>query len=251
MSLDKLLLAFSVFDKDVLRNKVEIKSPLFKKFYPHENSSRAYVLLAPWHANPAAFNGLKNKIIKSGFSCLIYNFIPDILSPDVDGTSKYFEIIAEKIKGNLNGLQNQYGIKQFVLVGFSLSCVTVSMVASFNKAVEGIIFVVPGSSLARSLWSGLRTVNIKRVMEKNKVTLPYLEDKWENLAPKKYAEGFKDKRVKIILSQSDVIIPYSSGKDFADAVKRFVPETVIKENRYLGHYGTIWNFCLISKDVLL
>ena len=251
MSLDKLFLAFSIFDKDILQDKVEIKNPLFKRFYIYKNSSRAYVLLAPWHANPFAFYALKNKILKSGFSCVLYNFIPDILSPDVGGTRQYFEIIAEQIKEDLREFQTRYKISRFVLVGFSLSCVTASMVASFNKVVEGVVFVVPGSSLAKSLWSGLRTVNIRRVMEKSKATLLYLERGWENLAPKKYAEGFKDKRVKIILSQSDVIIPYSLGREFADAVKEFVPTAVIEENRYLGHYGTILKFCFVSKEVLI
>ena len=202
MSLDKILILFSMFDKDVLKDKVEFKNPLSKKIFICKNSSKAYVLLSPWHADKSTFYFLKNKIIKAGFSCILYSFIPDILSPDVEGTRKYFEDIEKKIKNDLVEFKKQHNIKSFVVVGFSLSCVTASMVSSSNELVDGVIFIAPGITLTEPMWYGLRTKNIRKIMEKNGVTPVCLKNQWDNLAPGKYVQGFKNKQVKILLSHS-------------------------------------------------
>ncbi|MFA6135827.1 MAG: hypothetical protein WC705_00455 [Candidatus Paceibacterota bacterium] len=249
MNLDKLLLIFSAFDKDVLKNKVGFKNPLFKKEYFCDNSSEAYILLGPWHANSQTFYLLRDKIINSGYSYIQYDFIPDILSPDIKGTKKYFEYISENIKKDIEEINKKHKIDKFIVMGFSLSCVTASMISGSNKLVKGVILVAPGNTLAEPMWYGLRTASIRKVMEKNKIDLPYLKEQWENLAPEKYAPGLKGKKVKIILSQSDLIIPYSFGKELAQKVKKYVPNIVVKENKHLGHYGTIINFCFISKDI--
>jgi len=250
MHLDKLFLASSILDKDILQDKVEFKKPLSSKdFYFCKGSSLSYVLLAPWHANPLAFFFLRRKIIKSGFSCLCYRFIPDILSPDVERTVSYFESISDTIKKDLEEIKDKYKLDKFIVMGFSLSSVTASMVSGSNDLVNGVILVVPGITLAESMWSGLRTRKIRRIMEKNGITLASLKDKWENLAPGKYAEGLRNKKVKIVLSKSDMIVPYIFGKELVDKVKEFVPGLVVETNKHLGHYLTMINYCLFSKNI--
>ena len=175
MHLDKLLLVSSIFDKDVLEDKIiKFKNPLSKKIFFCKNSSKAYILLSPWHANKSTFYFLKNKILESGFSCILYSFIPDILSPDVEGTRKYFEDIEKKIKNDLVEFQKQHNIKSFVVIGFSLSCVTASMVSGSNELVDGVIFIAPGITLAESMWYGLRTKNIRKIMENMEISHQFL-----------------------------------------------------------------------------
>lgn len=251
MNWDRLLLPFSYFDRDILKSKVEFKNPLSKNFYHSPKASKAYVLLGPWHSSTYLFHPLKNEILDSKFSCLQYNFIPDILSPDVEGTIKYFEAISQNIRNDMEEICDRHGIKDFVVLGCSLSSVTASMVSSNNGLVKEVVFVGPANSLAKAMWNGLRTANIRRVMEKNGVTLPYLERRWENLAPQKYSKGFKGKRVKFVLSQSDIIVPYPLGKEFADGVKQYASEVIVKENKNLGHYLTIIKFCFMPDGFLL
>lgn len=164
----------------------------------------------------------------------------------LDPTLKLYLRISKK---DLEKLSKENGIDRFVMVGLSLSCVFAMMISNHNKLISDIILVAPGNSLSESLWSGLRTVRVKRAMRRNGVTLKFLKKYWLELAPEHYVEGVKDKKIKIILSKHDLIIPYRFGKKLADEIKGIIPDAEVIENKFFGHYGTIVSF-LISKKHL-
>ena len=173
-----------------------------------------------------------------------YNLISDILSPDIEATRAYFEIVSQNIKKDLEKISKEKGIERFVMVGLSLSCVFAMMISNNNKLISDIILVAPGNSLSKSLWSGLRTVRVKKAMKKNGVTLKLLKKYWLELDPEHYVNGVKDKKIKIILAKKDLIIPYRFGKRLANELKEVVPDVEVIENKSLGHYGTIISFLL-------
>jgi len=254
MNLDKLFVFLDTrfSDKDNLKKKVKVKEPISKKtFYYAKNATTTYILLSPWHSVPFLFSLIKKKLAKSGFSYVQYDFSPNILTPDVDSTEQYFDKIREEIGNDIKNFTEKYNTEHFVIIGLSLSCVIASMISGLSSKINGLILVVPGNSLAKSLWRGLRTEKIKDVIREEGVSLTELEKDWKKLAPEQYINNFKNKKIKILISKSDNIIPYHLGKKFADEVEKVVSKVIVRENRFLGHYGTVFNFCLISKDIII
>jgi len=250
MNLDKIFATWSsLFHKENLSGEVELQSPFSGSVFYDKGSKIGYILIAPWHAGSHIFSLIKRRIRQEGEAYIQYNLIPDILSLDVKTTRKYFEAINRNIREDLEKIHKENGIEKFIIVGLSLSCVFAMMIANENTLVTDVILVAPGSTLAESMWTGLRTEKIKRVMKRNGMTLGHLKKYWAELAPESYIRGIKDKKVTILLSKSDNIIPYRFGKRFAEEVKKEIPDVEIKENNMLGHYGTMIYFCLFSKNI--
>jgi len=253
MNFDKLFISLNdAYHKDNLNKKKESKKIISKKtFYHAKNSKTTYLLLSPWHSVSFLFYPIKRKLQKMGFSYVQYDFSPDILTPSINSTEKYFEDIRKDIGADITMLSEKHDAKSFVVIGLSLSCVIASMISGISPKIQALILVVPGSSLAESLWSGIRTLKIKNEIEKRGVSLAELEKDWKDLAPENYIRNFKNKRVRIYISESDRIIPYNFGKKFEEEIREIIPDVQVRENKNLGHYGTILHFCLVSKDVII
>jgi len=254
MNLDKILLFLGLgnVDKDNLNENVRIGNPIMRKDSYHARGSRTmYLLLPPWHPTRFIFHPIKRKLRKLGFSYIRYEFCPDMLTPDICSTEEYFKLVKEVLREDMAHYAEKHEIERFVLLGMSLSCVTASMASDVSPRITGLILVAPSHSLSRALWHGMRTVNIKNAMKKEGISLTELEKDWEDLDPEKYVPHFKNKKVRILLSKSDTIVPYAQGKKFANEVKRMVPDADVRENRFLGHYGTILHFCFVSKKIEL
>lgn len=212
-------------------------------------SKKAFVILDPWHINPALFYFVERKIIKFGASYVHYSFAPDILTADVELTKRRFETFSDQIRDEIDEFSEQNSIAQVTIIGVSLSCVTASMIASENPLVNDLIMVVPGHSLADSMWHGLRTRNLKEAIEARGIGLAELQRQWEKLAPEFYLPKLKDKKVKIIISRSDRIIPASFGKRYSEVARKIIPSVTVIKNRWLGHYASILHYCYFSKDI--
>jgi len=214
-----------------------------KKFF-FGGRDRLYVIVPPWRASfdtpPMRF--LKEKILKTKCSCLVYEFPIDILSTDVLRTKKYFKIIQKKIKANISKIKKKYKFKEIVLVGISLGNVHALMVANDNEDVDGLCLVVPGDSLAYCLWNGVATVDLQKGIEQRKINLDKLEKIWQDLAPKNNIDRLEGKDIEVYLSRSDKVIPYESGDRLVkDMEKRGLSIKVFK-NKKLGHYLTALKF---------
>ena len=193
MNIDKIVSWSSLFDKDVLDSEVEMQNPFSGSvFYGHGNKT-AYILMAPWHSGSYVFSSIKRKIRKIGGAYVQYNLIPDILSPDVEATRSYFEIVNQNVRKDLLKLHRENGVDNFIMVGMSLGCVFAMMVSDQNPLIKKLILVVPGNSLAESLWGGIRTIKIKRMMKKRGLTLTKLKKYWNDLSPENYISHVKDK----------------------------------------------------------
>lgn len=83
------------------------------------------------------------------------------------------------------------------------------------------------------------------------ISLKNLRMQWNELAPENYVRYLKDKKVRIILSESDKVIPYHLGRKFTDEILAVSSNVEVKENRFLGHYGTVLSFCFLSRDILI
>jgi len=54
-------------------------------------------------------------------------------------------------------------------------------------------------------------------------------------------KNLKGKTVYVYLSRADKVIPYRTGKKLVEKMQENDINVILKENRYLGHYGTIIN----------
>ncbi len=217
--------------------------------YVNAGSEKVYVILDPWHINPALFYFVEQKIKKSGLSFIHYSFAPEILTAGVELTLQRFKTFSLQIRNEIMEFCKQNAITQVTLIGISLSCVTASLIASGNPLISELIMVVPGHSLADSMWNGLRTCHLRQTMEVQGITLTQLQKKWEALAPELYLPNLKSKKMKIIISRTDRIIPAAYGKRYAEAARKTIPSLSVIENRWLGHYASILHYCYISKDI--
>jgi hypothetical protein len=249
MNLDNILSWSSLFDQDNLNREVELQNPFSGSIFYNNGNKVIYVLISPWHSGSYIFTLLKRKIKRLGHGFVQYNLIPEILSPDVEATIAYFEIINQNIRKDLQKIYKETGATRFIIVGLSLSCVFASMIADNNDLITDIILVAPGNTLADSLWSGIRTAKIKKIIKKDGVTLKNLKKYWSELAPEKHIAGMKDKNVKIILSKTDKVIPYRFGRKLAEEAKKVIHKIKVVQNSGLGHYGTIIRFCFFSKEI--
>jgi len=250
MNLDTTIsLWSSLFDRDNLSTEVELQNPFSGSVFYNHGSKVAYILIAPWHSGSYIFSRIKRKIRKSGQAYVQYNLISDILSPDVEATRSYFEIVNQNIRKDIRKIHKESGVDKFIIVGLSLSCVLASMIASKNDLITDVTLVVPGNTLSEPFWKGLRTTRLKKIMQRDHITLGLLKKYWLDLAPEEYIEGIRDKRVKIFISKNDRIIPYRFGKKLADEARKSIPGVKVHTNSILGHYGTVISCCLFPGKI--
>jgi len=58
-----------------------------------------------------------------------------------------------------------------------------------------------------------------------------------------------DKKMKIIISRTDQIIPAQYGKRYAEAAGKIIPSVAVIENRWFGHYASILDYCYHLKVI--
>ncbi len=218
------------------------------KWHKKSDSDTLYVIVPPWRGSKDYFKNIRHEILEEKKASIIqYDFSSKILSEDVEGTVKYFHFVADTLSTEINSLVNEYKFKNVVILGISLGAVSASMIAGCNENIKKIILVLPGASLAESLWNGERTQNLRNSLVEKGVTLEQLKKAWQLLAPEEYVEEFKGKEVVIHLSKADKIIPYSLGKRLVDKIRNTGTEVTLIENSFLGHYLTVLKFFLFPK----
>lgn len=244
MSIDSIIVKlFS--DNDNLNTQVVIKENIVRSNFVHTESLTAlYVILSPWHNMGNFLNVLQARIKKSGLSYVEYKIDPDVLSPDYAATLEYFKKIDDIVVSEIKTLKKKFNFSKIKLIGISLSCVCATMIANHSSEVDELSLVVPGSSLAEPFWEGIRTRNLKRIIEKRGGSLAFLKKYWSELAPENNLSGLASTKIKVYLSESDVVIPYFFGKRLAEEMKKLNLNPEVSVNKFLGHYLTIAKFCL-------
>ena len=198
----------------------------------------------PWHVNPGLFRFVEKKIIHSGCLYVHYSFASEILTADLELTLLRIETFSRQIWDEVDGFGKQNAITHITVIGVSFSCVTAGLIANNNPLGTELIIVVLGHSLADSMWYGLRTRNLKETMGARGIGLAQLQKQWEKLAPEYYLPKLKDKKIKIIISNADRIIPAPYGRRHADKARKIISSLAMVENRWLGHYASILHYAI-------
>ena len=161
-------------------------------------------------------------------------------------TVEMYKYVGKVIFERLTELTKQEEYKEVQLVGMSLGCMGAPMTAKTYKDFDHVTLVCPGSSLAKSLWYGERTQDLKATFEKNGMTIERLVKDWHDIEPENNLDAFVGKKVKIIVSKKDTSIPTVYQKEYVAAAKAAGVNPKVKKSIF-GHYGAIIRFCLFGK----
>ncbi|MBU4536780.1 prolyl oligopeptidase family serine peptidase [Patescibacteria group bacterium] len=213
-----------------------------QEFYHYPESKVLWVIVPSWGEEIDLASTLKEVIIEKKSSFLRYKFPKGILSDDYNLTAKYFNEINDLIISDIKELKDEYNFSEINIIGASIGTSnTFTIVNKESDLFNKMVVIVPGNSLAKSMWNGILTSHLRKSYEAQAITLEVLEDKWKDFAPQNNLDNLKGKDIYIRLSKSDKIIPYSCGSEL---VKKMEEKGIIfklQENSFLGHYGTIYN----------
>ena len=206
-------------------------------FLENPDSHKVAVVFPHWHANAKSVGALTSRFVKSGYTVLGYQFHDRIMEPNVDRVVKSFSKIRDTILCDIAELDHS----EVHLVWLSLNNVAMAMVAGEGVRFSKATFVLAGSDLARAMWAGAKTQNIRLRLEEQGVTEEDLALAWEGLAPGKYAGAFAGKEVRAIYSGVDRIVPASFQHEMIGLLES--KARIGKIHSRLGHAANITKFC--------
>jgi len=209
-------------------------------------SNKLCVLLPPWHIVTPLWNHLQERLIKRGYSLLIYEASEDILSADGKHIQTKFKEIKDKAVKDIHDLQKQHTFKTIDVVGLSLGTCSALYVAISGITINNLVLVCPSEDLAEGIWTGIHTQKIRAQLEKDKKTLDDFRAEMKVMTMRRdYKMNVKN--VEILVSDADKVIPYNLGLDLAKSLQAKGISTKVRRYRHRGHYATVILFCLFGK----
>ena len=167
------------------------------------------ILIPPWRV-PQYFFYLIEKKIPDNFGYISYFYPEEILNSDPYLTKKYFFNFINRIISDLKALNN-IKPRAFYIYGQSLGALF-GMIIADRININKLVLIAPGNNLAECFWSGNKTQHLRRLMEKNHITLVKLKNLWRKISPDNY---FKNKATKskyfVQIAKKDHVIPYQNG----------------------------------------
>jgi len=233
-----------------LHNKVILKKYIKEDFTYYSDSKVLCVLCPPWHLSGFATTIVRKTLKRYKYSYLTYDIDPDVLSPDLVSTKKYFKGIITKILSDIDRLDKKYKFIDIHIVGFSLGALYAINVANKNKKISKVILVTMGNSLAECLYDGVSTVDLKDKLLENGITMKKFNNIMKEFNPEENISGLKNKEVRILMSRSDQVIKYKYGLKQVQKMRQLGinPEVLVNQNQ--GHYGTNLKFLLHPRNYL-
>lgn len=222
-----------------------------KSFSHAPDATHLKIVFSGWGDGvPFVTRLLLRKLNKKGFATLAYGFPREILAGQAKEVPSIFSFIQKTVQEDIDQLTDVYHFETIEVIGFSLGAVLASMVANGNEKINTVSLIVPGSSLAGSLWDGIRTQGLRKKYEKEGYTKTSLENLWQSLAPEENISHFEKKHVFIALSRADKVIPFMYGKNLIEVLSGKYSLLYVEENNNLGHYLTIGKYHFLSGKLM-
>ncbi len=242
---DKVFILYAKLKKDEIDTSYRVENAIVSKTHLNANATKLAVIFPPWHGVRFVTNILAKRLIKRGWSVLLYEFNPQILMPSEDRVLRSFEYIQKSVASDLTMLKAKHNYTSIRLIGLSLGGVALAMTAALFHDFQDAVFVVAGDDLALCMWYGQRTYNLRKSFEKEDTHIRKLDHDWQELSPKNYTTAFAYKHVKMILSRTDTIIPASHQEKFRRAIKKADSDVTFRYS-FLGHYLSVVKYCLMG-----
>jgi len=224
---------------------------IHKKFEINKHSSTLKILLPPrGDGDQLVPRILMRRLRKKGYSCLAYFFPKHLLLTDAKKTAEVYDFIRNYVRADIAKIQEKHHYKRIDIIAPSLGVVSACLIANDNRDISNLFLIVPGSCLAKSLWNGIRTQKLRKIYERQNINQEKLKQLWARLELENNVKALGNAKIWIAISRSDKVVPYQYGKEFGEQLKKFYPDTLIRENRYLGHYLTVAKYYLFSQELL-
>jgi len=239
--LDDILVISGQLHRPIFDDKYAADQAITKATLLHNKSKKLVVVFLPWHMPVWYENHLKTMLAALNQSVLIYHFNESIIADEPQSVISSFEFIALSIASDINELRALYNFTHIDLLGISLGnvalCITAEKLEHFNR----VIMIVPGDSLASSLWAGWRTRRLRKKFERAGVTLERLQSEWAILAPSSHINAIRGHKIEIILAKRDRFIPYPLGRRLVSDFVAAHAKVVFVESPF-GHAATILSY---------
>ena len=185
----------------------------------NKKSKKVLIILPQWMGRSWLYSKLIKKL-KNKYTLVIYQLPNDLLNENPHKVLKKFLEAKEDIIKTVHHLKSK-GIKEFSILGTSLSTALVFMVINADKSFRKIIVGFPGSYLSKSFWESnqLLVNHIRKKMETNGTNLIKLSEYWKPLEPINNIKNIKDRKLYIYLAKNDRITPYKYGLELLDKMK--------------------------------
>ena len=214
-----------------------------KEFTHYPGNNKLIIVIPPWHCERLWWWILKRQTKKFGYSTLIFDIAENVLCDSPKNVVKRFKEGAKTIAEEINLVTEKEIFQDIFIVGMSIGSVTTILTLREKlPKIKKVVLLAPGDSLAECFWGSARTQKLKKQLEDEAFSFDKLKKAWEKISPIQNLEGLENRRVEIELSEADLNIPYSNGKNLVKKMKSFGLKPKVKINRWLGHYLTILKF---------
>ncbi len=239
MSIDYIISRFSSDSLSKNGLTPENLSQRIKKDFLHiQGSDTLYVMLPSWSGTLELLAPTKKFVTESRKSYLAYQFPVEILSDDYQLTKDCFDLINQLVRTEIADLKNKYSFSRCIINGKSLGSVNATMIANNNKDIDEVVLLTAANCLAESVWTGCRTIHLRKSYQQQGIDLEKLKELWFTLAPENNL-NFINKKVSLYLSEADDVIPYNLGQILVQKMKAVGLKLDLRTNKYLGHYLTL------------
>jgi hypothetical protein len=218
-----------------------------RRYYESGNDKLA-VIFPGWHTHNFPVNILAKRLLKHGWSVLLYDYDDNILEPDERAVIESMKYFRDKACADIERLTSEKPYRQVHFICISLGGVPMAMVCDKFKYFTGVTAVVGGDDLAVDMWYGARTAHFRKAFESMHIGIRKLAEEWDYIGPDHHLKHFNGKSVKFILSKHDTFVPTKYQKKLAKELIEAGAKVKIYYRR-TGHILTITRFCLLDNPI--
>lgn len=209
-------------------------------------ADRLAVIFGPWNGGGRVVEAFASRLAFKGYAVQTILMHNKVLSANTSQVAESFACIRQSLAPALDRQIESRRYRQLWGVGISLGNVALSAVASdISHSFDRVSMAVPGASLARSVWYGQRTQDLRLAIEANGQNLADLEASWADIEPVTHVEAFSNVPLKMLISNNDSIIPTAEQEALRNALDE-AGANLTANYTPAGHYMAVGQFCLTA-----
>lgn len=212
----------------------------YKRRYGIRNK-KVVILLSGWQSTQAQYWFVSKLLERNGFYCLTYTYDKEFLDLNPELTVKNVSLVVVDILEEISLFKGQ-GVADIAIFGTSLGSVPAIIAANKTENVNKLILNTSGFDMAKTIWGWDHVLRgFKEKMVISGITLEKLTQKWKNINPKNNLVGLRDKKILLLSSRNDKIIPFEQADKLRRAILEINESILFKSSGRFGHlsYGII------------
>ena len=201
--------------------------------------------MPPWHIWNSLWSRVQKRLLKQGYSLLVYEASEDILSPDGNVVANQFREVKDAAVRDVNELLASGQFTSVDVVGLSLGTGSALYFAISGIVINKLVLLCPSADMAEGIYTGIRTKKVRHALERSgKSFEAYKEEMHELTMRKPYDISVNE--VDILLSSVDDVIPFRLGMELVASFQSKGISVNVTNYRNRGHYVSFILFCLFG-----